>query len=82
MRTTIIAGILLAFTAIGCSGASAADAAAENTAAKGTTSENDQGTAKSVSDPSSVKGTDSVRIVPPDPNDPKFKPDPKLGGGN
>jgi len=24
----------------------------------------------------------AYRIVPPDPNDPKFKPDPKLAGGN
>lgn len=23
----------------------------------------------------------SIRITPPDPNDPKFKQDPKLGGG-
>ncbi|CAN5607417.1 hypothetical protein BH11ARM2_BH11ARM2_19410 [soil metagenome] len=40
-----------------------------------------EGTVKHGPDPSAAQGA-SYRITPPDPNDPKFKPDPKLAGGN
>lgn len=34
-----------------------------------------------VSDPGQVKEGGSYKLAPANPDDPKFKPDPKLGGG-
>ncbi len=71
-RLTILL-LLSSVLLLGC-GSSSSDAAAANTTpAAG-------GQPKSAADPTQVKPGDSVVIKPP-PNDPRFKPDPKLGGG-
>jgi len=89
MRTnrlaSIIIGALGVCLLVGCKTES--DSNATNTEVKGTATEMGKGDnvksaqAKVVSDPSQVQEGGSYRLEPPDPNDPKFKPDPKLGGG-
>ena len=63
------------------------DSNATNTEVKGSATEMGKGDnvksaqAKVVTDTSQVQEGGSYRLEPPDPNDPKFKPDPKLAGG-
>ena len=83
MRTTLILGILISFALVGCNQPTAADSAADGVAPKSAMGENDRGTAKVINDPSAVTDPNAaVRVVPANPDDPKFKMDPKLGGGN
>ena len=87
MRTavTLLVIGMLGIMLSGCSGAVAgetgADAAAARTEKGATAPEGNTGSTK-ISDPTGVKPGDSVTVAPADPNDPKFKADPKLSGGN
>lgn len=70
----------------GCSGGGDATAASTEVKLPSSTtmSEGDnvkQTGGKIVSDPADVKKGGSYKLAPPNPDDPHFKPDPKLGGG-
>lgn len=90
MRTNRLIGIALvtalASVIAGC-GKTESDGNAVSTEVKGSATVMQPGdnvksaNAQEVSDPSQVKDGGSFRLTPPDPNDPKFKPDPKLAGG-
>ncbi len=67
----LFAALMLA----GC-GAKAADPAAVGSSDVSAT----KGSVRNAPDPQAAPGA-AYRIVPPNPNDPKFKADPKLAGG-
>jgi ABC-type uncharacterized transport system auxiliary subunit len=85
LKATIISLACVALLA-GC--ASESDVAGSSTELKGGSATKmekgdnvDQSSATVIHDPSQAKAGGSYKLEPPDPNDPKFKPDPKLGGG-
>lgn len=90
MRTDRIAAaiaLVSVLSIVGCSNPS--DQAAATTELKaqpadakmGAGDNVDQSGAKVISDPKLVEQGGSYKLQPPNPDDPKFKADPKLGGG-
>jgi hypothetical protein len=87
MRTDRIALALLGLGVLcGCS--SESDSAAASTEVKqaptakmGVGDNVDQSGAQRISDPNQVEKGGSYKLVPPDPNDPRYKADPNIGGG-
>jgi curli biogenesis system outer membrane secretion channel CsgG len=74
-RLTLLLALLAVLALCGCQ-QKPADTAEANTAAVPNSS------ATKYDDPSKAPDSGGYKISPSDPNDPKFKPDPKLGGGS
>lgn len=85
LRFMIVLAALLAF-AFGCSTSTPGDSGGSGTASAvdddGVSEESIKSAdAKVINDPGRVEPGGSYRIEPADPSDPKYQPDPRLGGG-
>jgi hypothetical protein len=84
LRYMIVLAALLAF-GIGCNSSTPGDSSVSGTAGAADDSSSEEsiksGDAKVVNSPSEIQPGGAYRIEPADPNDPKYQPDPRLGGG-
>ena len=84
LRLMIVLTALLAF-ALGCSTSTPGESGGSGTASaidESSSEESIKATdAKVINDPSEAQAGGAYRIEPADPSDPKYQPDPRLGGG-
>jgi hypothetical protein len=84
LRFMIVLAALLAF-ALGCSTSTPGEPGGSGTASAIDDASSEEsiksGDAKVIHDPSEAQAGGAYRIEPADPSDPKYQPDPRLGGG-